>query len=31
VHLHYYARALKDAVRAADYPEHIDIINGWPG
>lgn len=30
VHLHYYSRALKDAVRAADYPQHIDITNGWP-
>lgn len=30
VHLHYYARALKDAVNAADYPMHIDIVSGWP-
>lgn len=30
VHLHYYARALKDAVNAADYPMHINIVDGWP-
>lgn len=29
VRLHYYARGMKDAVRAADYPTHIDTINGW--
>ncbi len=30
LHLHYFSRALKNAVMAADYPERIDIINGWP-